>query len=243
MRGIGEKFAANPVTGTSSLSIPIATSPGRSGFGPQLALSYNSGTGNGPFGMGWTLSSPSITRRTDKGLPRYRDSHESESEQSDIFVLSGAEDLVPVIDIEAGRDVIGRDRGGYSVEAYRPRTEGLFSRIEKWTCIADGVAHWRSISRENILTIYGIDAASRIADPDDPAHVFSWLICRSYDDKGNAIIYDYEAEDGRGVDLKLPSEQRRSRAANRYLKSIRYGNLAPLLIDPNQPSFRRSPSR
>ena len=48
IRGIGEKFAANPVTGTGSMSVPIATSPGRSGFGPQLSPSYyDSGTGNG----------------------------------------------------------------------------------------------------------------------------------------------------------------------------------------------------
>ena len=38
MRGIGEKFSANPVTGTGSMSMPIALSPGRGGFGPQLAL-------------------------------------------------------------------------------------------------------------------------------------------------------------------------------------------------------------
>ena len=50
IRGIGEKFAANPVTGTGSMSVPIATSPGRSGFGPQLNLTYDSGSGNGPFG-------------------------------------------------------------------------------------------------------------------------------------------------------------------------------------------------
>ena len=72
IRGIGEKFAANPVTGTGSMSVPIATSPGRSGFGPQLSLSYDSGAGNGPFGFGWSLSLPSITRKTDKGLPQYR---------------------------------------------------------------------------------------------------------------------------------------------------------------------------
>src|SRR5262245_45170272 len=68
IRGIGEKFAANPVTGTGSMSIPIAISPGRDGFGPQLSLSYDSGAGNGPFGFGWSLSIPSITRKTDKGL-------------------------------------------------------------------------------------------------------------------------------------------------------------------------------
>jgi hypothetical protein len=47
IRGIGEKFAANPVTGTGSMSVPIYTSPGRSGFGPQLSLSYDSGAGTG----------------------------------------------------------------------------------------------------------------------------------------------------------------------------------------------------
>lgn len=47
IRGMGEKFAANPVTGAGSLTVPIATSPGRSGFGPQLSLAYNSGAGNG----------------------------------------------------------------------------------------------------------------------------------------------------------------------------------------------------
>ena len=68
IRSIGEKFAANPVTGTASMSVPIASSPGRSGFGPQLTLSYDSGAGNSAFGFGWSLSLPSISRKTDRGL-------------------------------------------------------------------------------------------------------------------------------------------------------------------------------
>jgi hypothetical protein len=83
IRGMGEKFAANPVTGTGSMAVPIATSPGSSGFGPQLSLSYDSGAGNGPFGLGWSLSIPAITRKTDKGLPRYNG-----NEEPDVFVLS-----------------------------------------------------------------------------------------------------------------------------------------------------------
>src|SRR5262245_49492230 len=85
IRGIGEKLAANPVTGTGSMTVPIATSPGRAGFGPQLSLSYDSGSGNGPFGFGWSLGLPQITRKTDKGLPQYND-----TEESDVFLLSGA---------------------------------------------------------------------------------------------------------------------------------------------------------
>jgi len=72
--------------------VPIAMSPGRSGFGPQLSLSYDSGAGNSPFGFGWSLSLPSITRKTDKGLPKYQD-----TDESDVFILSGAEDLVPLL--------------------------------------------------------------------------------------------------------------------------------------------------
>jgi hypothetical protein len=90
IRGIGEKFAANPITGSGSMSVPLATSPGRGGFGPQLSLSYDSGAGNGPFGFGWNLTLPAITRKTDKGLPQYRDANES-----DVFLISGPEDLVP----------------------------------------------------------------------------------------------------------------------------------------------------
>ncbi len=236
IRGIGEKFAANPVTGTGSLTIPIYTSPGRSGFGPQLSLAYNSGSGNGPLGFGWSLALPSITRKTDKGLPHYAD-----AEESDVFILSGAEDLVPLLVEQNGqwaretlppRTVYGKQ---YSVHRYRPRVEGLFARIERWVNLADPQdTFWRSISRDNITTWYGKTAESRIADPDDPARVFTWLICESSDDRGNVVVYRYKPEDSDGVDRSQVHERNRtdaSRSANRYLKHVLYGNRMPYLPD------------
>ena len=89
IRGIGEKFSANPLTGTASLTVPIGMPAGRSESGPQLSLRYDSGAGNGPFGFGWSLPLPSITRKTDRGLPRYCD-----AQDSDTFIYSGSEDLV-----------------------------------------------------------------------------------------------------------------------------------------------------
>src|SRR5574341_1962822 len=226
IRGIGEKFAANPVTGTGSLTVPLGVSPGRSGFSPQLSLSYDSGSGNGPFGFGWGLSLPSITRKTDKGLPKYMDAIES-----DEFILSGAEDLVPVL-VQDGQGKwspetpweakIGNKT--YLVYRYRPRIEGLFARIERWTSKDKDHPEdtfWRSISKDNITTWYGKDENSRVFDPADKTRIFSWLICESYDDKGNAILYDYESEDSANVDLTLANERNRIRTANRYLKSIK----------------------
>jgi hypothetical protein len=54
-RGIREKVAGNAVTGTGSASVPMASSPGRSSFGPQLCLTYDSGAGNGLYGFGWSM--------------------------------------------------------------------------------------------------------------------------------------------------------------------------------------------
>lgn len=249
IRGIGEKFTANPVTGTGSLTVPIAASPGRSGFSPQLSLAYDSGAGNGPFGFGWSLSLPSITRKTDKGLPRYLDGR-GQAPDSDVFILSGAEDLVPEFEkdsngewiIKGGNYVIYDKSctvGGstYLIRRYRPRIEGLFARIERWTNQTDPAdVFWRSISKDNITTWYGKSAESRIADPADLSRIFSWLISESYDDKGNAIIYEYVSEDSANIDISKAHEWNRSdrsRSANRYLKRIKYANLPSSLVEPD----------
>jgi len=229
VRSIGEKFAANPVTGTGSTTVPVWTTPGRDGFGPSLSLTYDSGVGNGPFGLGWSLGVPAITRRTDKGLPRYDD-----ASSSDVFVLAGSEDLVPVLDPDGVHRRDDQTVPGFVIDRYRPRVEGLHSRIERWTS-AVGDVHWRSISRDNVVSVYGADERSRIADPDHAGHVFSWLISETRDDRGNAILYEYKREDGAGIDLAQPCEANRGprdehgRAANRYLKRVRYGNRTPLL--------------
>jgi RHS repeat-associated protein len=235
IKGMGEKFAANPVMGTGSMSIPIATSPGRSGFGPQLSLSYDSGAGNGIFGLGWNLSLPSITRKTDKGLPRYWD-----AEESDVFILSGAEDLVPVLKTDGTVDEPLRD--GYRIRKYRPRIEGLFALIERWTNTGKPTdVFWRTISKDNITTWYGKTEVSRIFDPSDKTHIFSWSICESYDDKGNAIVYEYQREDDRNVVASQANERNRSRSANHYLKRIFYGNHQP--YPPSLGVNTASPSR
>jgi RHS repeat-associated protein len=231
IRGLGEKFAINPVNGTAAITVPIATSPSRSRLTPELSLTYDSGAGNGPFGFGWHLTLPSITRKTEKGIPRYRD-----GENSDVFILSGAEDLVPQLRAGSAPEEGGRDAGGaflidetvrdgFHVRRYRPRIEGLFARIERWSSLGDpGDVFWRSMSRDNVTTFYGKTAESRIADPSDASRIFSWLICESYDDKGNASLYSYKAEDDVGVDRSRANERNRTAVVNRYLKRIYYGN-------------------
>jgi Salmonella virulence plasmid 65kDa B protein len=150
IRGIGEKFATNPVTGTGSLSVPIAISPGRSGFGPQLSLSYDSGAGNGVFGFGWSLRLPQISRKTDKGLPRYDDAFES-----DVFMLSGAEDLVPVY----RQDPDGSWIAGHPGYQRDP--------AEFWVRDASGRIDLRQVAHL-IARLDGEEVAFRPLEPDQP---------------------------------------------------------------------------
>jgi hypothetical protein len=230
IRGMDEKFSVDNVGGTANITIPIHTSPSRSSFDPQLSLKYDSGSGNGPFGLGWTLTIPSITRKAAKGIPQYRDEMES-----DVFILTGAEDLVPILEQVNGkwqRASILRNFNGtqYRVQRYKPRIEGLFARIEYWTNVATGESYWRSISKDNTCSIYGRTSASQITNPADQSQTFSWLICESYDDKGNAILFEYKAENSQSVDLSSPRERNMtddSRTACRYLKRIKYGNKTP----------------
>lgn len=229
IRGIGETFAANPAAGTGSLTVPLPFSPGRSGFGPGLSLTYDSGAGNGPFGYGWNLTLPRISRKTEKGLPTYRDEAES-----DVYLLAGAEDLIPARGTDDPSPSGAEEAEGYRIDRYRPRTEAAYARIERWTKLDTGEIHWRSVSRDNVTSLYGRTAQSQIADPDDPnRRAYAWLICESYDDKGNAIVYEYKAENDEGVDRTEAAEQGRARAANRYLKRVRYGNRVSHLADPD----------
>jgi len=225
IRGIGETFQANEFTGTASLTIPIPTSPCR-GFEPHLSLDYSSGSGNGVFGLAFDLAIPSISRKTAKGIPKY--------DTSDVFLLSQAEDLVP---LDNGTREERQGKTLYAITAYRPRLEGLFAQIEHWVeKEKPGESHWRVLSKNNVTSIFGKTAASqsadpkitppRIAAPDNSGHIFKWLLSETFDAQGNRAVYEYLEENDQGL-ADVLCEKNRSQTANRYLKRIKYGNTQP----------------
>jgi RHS repeat-associated protein len=233
VRGIGEKFAVNAANGTATLAVPLPFSPGRDGWTPQLTLHYDAGSGGGAFGLGWSLDLPTISRRTDKGLPRYDDDNESE-----VFVLSGSEDLVPQTDpagkrIATPRTVHGVD---YLVRPYRPRVEGPYARIERWTAVGSGRSHWRTIGADDVTTLYGYDDGSTVERGTDPRGIFTFLPSRRFDVHGHLTVYMYAADGPDGLQAVLAGAHERNRTPDdrcrqRYLSSVRYGNVAPFFAD------------
>ena len=236
LRGIDEKFSVNAVNGTASFSIPLPFSPAR-GLSPALTLSYNSGGGNGIFGLGWALGLSSIKRKTDKALPKYFDAIDS-----DTFLFSEAEDLVPEYQKESdgsfSKDANAQyifkvsSSGDFQIQYYRPRIEGLFARIERWRHIQTGEIKWKVITKENVTTLFGWTAQARTADTKDANRIFEWLPEFVFDDKGNTTHYLYKKEDESGFDATLLHNRNRKKEGiltytNTYLEKVLYGNKTP----------------
>lgn len=180
--GLGESFSPDLHTGTGNFTVPIILPPGRNGFQPKLSLGYSTGNGNGPFGLGWGISVPGISRKTSQGIPHYDDA-------IDTFLLSGAEDLV----------LVERDA---SVNRYRPRTEGLFARIEHHQDADNNF--WQVWSKDGLLSFYGTPRPADADDtwedpailrnPQNPDQVFSWQLSLTLDPFDNRIEYVYERD-------------------------------------------------
>jgi RHS repeat-associated protein len=238
LKSIDEKFSINAVNGTASFSVPLPFSPAR-GASPALQLSYDSGAGNNVFGLGWNLSSSSIIRKTAKGLPRYIDAIDS-----DTYIFSAADDLVPEFkkevdgsfSLDTGGDYIILEKdspdGSCTIRFYKPRIEGLFARIERWTQKTTGIIKWRIITKENSTTLYGWTDNAVIADPQDATRIFEWLPEFTFDDQGNCCHYVYKKEDDTGFDVSLPHDKNRFKSGkitytNRYIEKILYGNKTP----------------
>lgn len=209
IRGIGETFQPDEFSGTASLAIPIISSPCRD-FEPRLSVDYSSGSGNGVFGIGFGLSIPNIARKTSKGIPTYT--------EKDTFILSGTEDLVPIAETTTGNTKTIR---------YRPRVDNLFANIEQHIHEEEqkSQSYWQVITKDNVTHLYGRTQQAQIHDPDDPTHVFQWLLEEGFDAKGNHIYYQYKAENTSGI-AEMVYEKNRVQTANKYIHRICYGNAA-----------------
>lgn len=184
MHGLGETFTADVHSGTDHMTLPLTVHQGRGGFGPQLRLAYSTGSGNGRFGLGWQIALPSVSRLTAPGVPRYQDGR-------NIFVLSGAEDLVPVGTLDGAA-------------AHRPRTKAAFARILHRT--GPGGDHGEVTATAGLTRCDGTprpagaapdwsDPAT-VADPDDRRRIFGWMLTETRDPLGNRIVYRYDTDEG-----------------------------------------------
>ncbi len=220
LKGITSDFSVNQVTGAASLSIQLPFSSAR-GFQPDISVAYDSGSGNTEFGLGWRLEVPSVSRRIDKKLPTYNDKN-----NEDVYAISGLDDLVPYLDGTAVRQLTIELQGiEWEVTHYRPRIESSFQKIERWREPESNRIWWRSVSADNITTVYGYHDSACIFEPTNRAKTYRWLVDFIYDDKGHVTKFVYKPENLLNVDVSRADERHRTDTAPTqvYLKKILYG--------------------
>ena len=169
IEGLGEAFEPQLNSGTSSHSVNIAIPPGVNGLQPEITLRYNSGRGNGHYGLAWSYEPMAISRQTVKGLPTYS--------PNDIFVYQG-EELVPLSD------------GTYRLEnesafmRFRPKNNSWEVHDKKGTHYRYGI----------FLNEDEPNRRSRITRPegDDFDNTYKWCLTEVIDTRGNRIEYRYE---------------------------------------------------
>jgi RHS repeat-associated protein len=225
-RSYGETFGSSSFTGQVTMSLPLPEASAAR-LTPGLSLDYAHGGANGPFGLGMSLSLPTLSRRLDSGIPRYTD--------ADSFVGPDGQELTPGFDADGHggwvpvQRSVTQDGVAYSVRLYRTRIDGNASRIEQWTGPA-GDIFWTVRDRNNGVTTFGRTPTARIADPEAPWRVSSWLPEEHVDSSGDRVVFVYKAEDNEGwPGASFPSP------AQRYIAEIRYGNYRP--ADSTEESF------
>ncbi len=111
----GAAFRADLFTGAGCLTVPLATPPGRNGMQPDLTLEYHTGNGDGPFGFGWQLSLPEVTRAARRSA-----GDATGPAGAAEFRLGGTE-LVPVAGGRPGRERYRSQAGGLRAEGLRAK--------------------------------------------------------------------------------------------------------------------------
>ena len=166
VQSIGDTFSPNLFTGTGSYNVPLWFPKGPGGMQPKLQLVYTTSQGNGPFGMGWTLPTVVINRRSDNGIPSYDDT-------ADTFLLNGRE-IVKTANNE-----------------YRNLQEANFERILR---LDDGWEI--QSTRGHRYFLGASSASRIEDDSTGTSRIYAWHLEKECDLLGNEIKYKWRRDEG-----------------------------------------------
>lgn len=175
-------------TGGASYSIPIFSPPGTNGLQPQIALVYNSQGGDGPLGIGWSISGLSAITRT--GSDHYHDDVTAPVTYTtmDHFALDGQR-LVPT-----GNPPLpyGDEDAVYDTE------QAQFLFVTTPALELSGEPEYFEVrSKDSMRKRYGF--SNNGSDPrliNASFGIDAWLLSNVIDPFGNEIHYEYALDAG-----------------------------------------------
>jgi len=178
--GMGENAQVDLNMGLMRYAVPIEVPEGYTEITPDLELTYSSGNGSSPLGIGWEMPVPSIERMSLRGLPEYT--------SEDEFSADGGTELVRV-------SVQG------SVATYRARKEGAFVRYKWYQGSTNGKGgYWTAEYPNGTIGYFGAD---ELGKRDESANVvtpagatFRYHLVALLDLFGHRTLYRYVQSEG-----------------------------------------------
>jgi len=133
VRGLADDASVTTFTGQVKYQVPIEVPKAAGGVAPSLALGYDGDLGNGPLGVGWSLSQPGIRRSQRLGVPNY-----------------DASDELELVGLPVGGQLVSLPNGEYRVEGQANRYTGR--------AVADG---FELTDPDGVVYRFGQTAAGR----------------------------------------------------------------------------------
>jgi RHS repeat-associated protein len=151
-------------------TLPLDVPEGRMGMAPKLALNYSSGAGNGPLGVGWSLSGLSAIMPCPEIQAIDKQSLPVTMSGNDALCLDG----VRLFDTSNGAGT-----------SYQTEVEN-YSQITTFTDTSTWKPAFRVQSQDGLTRIYKQRGKNSMTSKG-----LYWLLDTEYDANGNAISYSY----------------------------------------------------
>lgn len=164
-------------TGAAQISIPIVAAPGTAGVQPKLSINYSSQGGNGPLGVGFSLSGLITISRVGRTIAQDGVKGGVAFDSNDRFALDGQR-LIAI----NGAD--GADGTEYRLE-FDPT-----SRIRSYGNEGGGPQRWVVEAKAGLKMEFGLNANSRIK-PEGGTSALAWAIEKITDTAGNSMVFGY----------------------------------------------------
>lgn len=180
-------------TGAATYQIPIWTPPGPKGIQPALALNYNSQSGDGTLGPGWSLTGLSAITRCNATLAQDGAAAAVSLTANDKFCLNGNK-------LRLTSGVYGAAGSTYQTELAE------FSQVTAVSVAGNGPASFTVQGKDGLTYEYGNTGDSQIKAT-GATTPYEWLLNKVRDRAGNSYVVTYGAgaagSQGNGVPLSL----------------------------------------
>ena len=166
--------------GAATYSIEIQSPPGTAGIQPQLQLSYNSRSGDGLMGPGWSLGGLSLISRMGQTFAEHRVKRDIQMDSLDKLALDG--------------NLLVKIKGGYGDPFSQYLTQSnRHQRITAYGSV-NGMPQWYKVQTKDGLTMeYGNTDNARVVDKSSGS-ITHWLLNKVSDTKGNYFTVSYNTD-------------------------------------------------